>query len=69
MRGKNLRIVRKRQELLMNAPVQDRGELLWRMSRRKIRPAHIAHEESVSGEDRGGLIRFAAILHHNANAL
>ena len=36
----------------MNALVQDRGELLRRVSRRKIRPAHIAHEESVSGEDR-----------------
>ena len=53
----------------MNAPVQDRGKLLRRVGRRKIRPAHIAHEESVSGEDRGGPIRFAAIVHQNANAL
>ena len=53
----------------MKALIHDRGELLWRVSGRKIRPAHIAHEESVSGEDRGGAIRRAAIVHQNANAL
>ena len=39
------------------------------MGRRKVRPAHIAHKESVSGKDRGGPIRYATIVHQNANAL
>src|SRR5439155_759957 len=51
MGGIDLRIVRKRQELLMKALVQDRGELLWGMGCREVRPAHVTHEESVSGED------------------
>src|SRR5262249_10970170 len=33
------------------------------------RPAHIANEQSVSGEDRSGTIRMAAIVHQNANAV
>ena len=68
MGRKDLRIVGKRQQLLMNALVHDRGELLWRVGRREIRPAHIANEERVSGEDGGGPIRLAAIVHQNANA-
>src|SRR5437016_4441549 len=69
MSGKYLRIVRKRQELLMNALEHDRGELLGCVGRRKIRPAHIAHEESVSREDRGRSVGLAAIEHQNANTL
>ena len=52
----------------MNALVQDRGELLWGVGRREVRPAHVADEESVSGEDGGRPVRLAAIVHQNANA-
>ncbi len=53
----------------MNALEHDRGELLGRVGWRKIRPAHIAHEESVSREDRGRSTGLAAIVHQNANTL
>src|SRR3982750_3776569 len=68
MGGKDLRIVRKCQQLLMNALIHDRGELLWGVRRREIRPADITNEESVSSEDDGRPTRFAAIAHENANA-
>ena len=68
MGGKDLRVVRKRQQLLMNALVHDRSELLWSVGCREVRPSHIANEESVTREDNRGPIRFAAIVHQNANA-
>src|SRR5262249_36004049 len=61
-------VVRQRQQLVMNAAVHNRGELLWRGSRGQIRPAHTAHEQRVSGEDRSRRIRVAAIVHQYANA-
>jgi hypothetical protein len=69
MKGKNFGVVGKRQEPVMHAAVQHRGELLRRMGRRRVGPAHIVYEERVSRKDFGGPIRCAAIVHQNANAL
>jgi hypothetical protein len=43
MGRKDLGVVRKRQELLVNALVQDRGKLLWGMGRGEVGPSHIAN--------------------------
>lgn len=69
MGGKDLGFIGKRQELLMNAAVQDRGELLRRVGRRKVGTAHISYKERVSREDCGRSIGSAEIVHQNANAL
>src|SRR5713101_6221111 len=68
MGGKDLRLVRKRQELLMKALVQDRGELLWGVGCREVRPTDVTNEESVPGEHDGRPIRLAAIVDQNADA-
>src|SRR5262249_48980562 len=69
MRRKDLRIVRKRQQLLVKALVRHGRQLLRRVGRRKVRPAHIAYKERVSGEECSGPAGLSAIVHQNANAL
>src|SRR6516165_8409444 len=68
MRGKNLDVIGKCEKFLMNTRVHDPGKLLWRVGWREVRPADIANEESVPGENCTGPIRVADIIHQNANA-
>src|SRR5436305_14839222 len=69
MGGKDLRIVGKRQELLMNALVEHGGKLLRSMVCREIGPPHIANEKCISGEDGLRAAGLAQIAHDDANAL
>ena len=52
----------------MKALVQDRGELLWGVGCREVRPTDVTNEESVPGEHDGRPIRLAAIVDQNADA-
>src|SRR5579871_3459530 len=69
MRGENLCVIWKRQELVMNAPVHDRGKLLGSVVGGKVGPSHIPDEKRIAGEDGFRPIRLTQIAHHHANAL
>ena len=68
MSRKDLCVIRKRQELVLDTPVHYLCELLWRMSGRKVRPAHVTDEERISCEDVAGPLRLTAVIHQNADA-
>jgi hypothetical protein len=66
---KDLCIVRKRQEFLMNAVVEDRCQLLRSVGRGEIWASHIADEQSVSREDCLSPVGLRQIRQQHANTL
>ena len=69
MRREDLGVVRKGEQLLMNALVQDCGKLLRCVGCREVGPSYIANKKRVSREDVLRAVRLAEIRHQDADAL
>src|SRR6267154_2091250 len=69
MRGKNFRLIRKFQYLVMQAVVEHGGKILRSVIAGKIRTPDIPHKKRVPGEDRSWLCRLTQVGQYNADAL
>src|SRR5215831_14191148 len=62
-------VVGKRQEFLMNAPVEHCREFLGRVGWGEVGAAYVAHEQRIAGEHRRRAVGLAQIGHQNTNTL
>src|SRR5215831_11078436 len=69
MGRENRCVVGKRQEFLMNAPVQHCREFLSSVGWGEVGAAYVAHEQRIAGEHYSRAIGLAQIGHQDANTL
>ena len=69
MRWKDLRIIRKLEELLVQTAVEHCGQLLRSVLPGKIRPADVSHKQRISGKHGPWPRRLGQVGHGNTNTL